>query len=373
MGGEKWAGNHSFSSFQDRFLVKAEDSRLWESSRPDFFAVGWENEGNWRQLCLTNPDLVQQVAQDARDYFDGKGLKGSQPACGDYFAVIPQDTDHWCKCERCQAVLARGKEHDVPGHFATGTASDYVFGFVNAVAKEVAKTHPDKYISTLAYHVYSYPPSFPLEPNVAVAPCIQTCYGYTSLWDNDVKFYNQWITRGGNRFYVWNYFHHPMERAIMEGYKCFPCFMPDVISEWVKRYPRDGVRGFFLCGIGEQLDYYLYMQTALDTGTDYRQLIDEFFSLYFGAAGEPLEKFYYRISEINRETRKIGTSVKASWMRMGTEERMKELGALMDAAVKLAATDLEKKRVETWRKGVWEYMVEGRQQYLKELAAQDKN
>ena len=52
------------------------------------------------------------------------------------------------------------------GHFETETASDYVFGFVDNVDKELRKTDPDKYIATLAYHVYSYPPTFKLEPNV---------------------------------------------------------------------------------------------------------------------------------------------------------------------------------------------------------------
>ena len=81
----------------------------WERSRPDFFAVGWENEGDWRQLCLTNPDLVQQVVQDARDFFDGKPAKAGRWPAGDYFAIVPQDSDHWCKCDRCQAILAPGQ------------------------------------------------------------------------------------------------------------------------------------------------------------------------------------------------------------------------------------------------------------------------
>ncbi len=374
-GGEKWACNHSFSSFRDRFLVKNPDRpELWERYRPDFFAVGWENEGFWRQLCLTNPDLIEQVVQDARDYFDGKGVKGRQVACGDYFAIVPQDSDHWCKCDRCQAILARGKSRNIKYAFGTGTASDYVFGFVNAVAREVRKTHPNKYIATLAYHVYSYPPTFPLESNVAVAPCVQLCYDYQKgTFENDARFYNQWISENkGRRLYLWNYFHHPMERALIGGWKCFPCFMPEVISKWVKRYHHDGVRGYFLCGIPQQLDYYLYMQTAFNADTDYVKLVDEFFARYFGSAGEPMKKFYYRISEINREEGVLGTTPEASWERLGTEPRMNELGALIDQARELAQTDLEKRRVETWKEGVWDYMLEGRREFVKKKRAYEQ-
>jgi hypothetical protein len=146
--------------------------------------------------------------------------------------------------------------------------------------------------------------------------------------------------------------------------------MPDVISREIKRYHKDGIRGVFLCGIGQQLDYYLYVQTAFDVSTDYKELVDEFFALYFGGASEPMKTFYYRISEINREEGVVGTSREKSWSKLGTPERMKELGIYIDEAVKLAGTDLEKRRVETWKEGVWEYMKAGhRQFYLRKTAS----
>lgn len=376
-GGERWACNHAFSSYRDRFLVKHPNRpELFEQSHPDFFAVGWENEGSWRQLCLTNPDVLAQVVQDARDYFDGKGIKGKQVAIGDYFSVVPEDTDHWCKCERCQAVLEKGKSRDIKYTFGTGEASDYVFGFVNAVAKEVKKTHPDKFIASLAYESYSYPPTFELESNVAVAPCLQLCYGNSpgNFW-SDKKFYGEWIEeneRSGRRLHLWNYFHHPMEQAIIRKFNCFPLFMPNTISEWVKRYGHDGVRGYYLCGIPQQLDYYLYMQTAFNTETDPKVLIDEFFERYFGAAEEPMKRFYYRIAEINKEEGIIGKTEEMSWGRLGTEERMKELGDLMNQAVASAQTDIEKRRVEKWKEGVWDYMVKGSEDYIKKKQSQEK-
>ncbi len=375
-GGERWACNHAFASYRDRFLVKNPDRpELYEGSRPEFFAVGWENEGFWRQLCMTNPDVIAQVVRDARAYFDGQGPKGKQLAVGDYFAVVPEDSDHWCKCDRCQAILRESESRHVPGEFGSGLASDYVFGFVNAVAKEVKKTHPDKFIATLAYHCYFYPPRFELESNIAVAPCLGLCYGYQKNFANEEAVYYDWIAenkRSGRRLHVWNYFHHPMERALIGGWKCFPCFMPDVISKWVKRYARDGVRGYYLCGVPQQLDYYLYMQTAFNAQTDYQALVDEFSRGYFGAAGPAMQAFYERISEINRTEAVLAWSEKASWDRLGTARRMEELGALMDRAVASASTDVEKRRVETWKKGVWDYMLEGRREYVKKKRAREE-
>jgi hypothetical protein len=42
---------------------------------------------------------------------------------------------------------------------------------------------------------------------------------------------------------------------------------------------------------------------------------------------------------------------------------MKELGVYIDKAAQLAKTDIEKKRVETWKRGVWEYMNAGHRQF----------
>src|SRR3990172_6525708 len=102
----------------------------------------------------------------ARDYFDGKGeVPDGWKALGDYFALVPDDSSNFCRCDACQTLLEQGKAHQT-GQFSSGEVSAYWFSFVNAVAREVRKTHPDKYIATLAYWVYALPPDFDLEPNV---------------------------------------------------------------------------------------------------------------------------------------------------------------------------------------------------------------
>ncbi|TFG66012.1 MAG: DUF4838 domain-containing protein, partial [Anaerolineales bacterium] len=317
VGGEKWAGNHT----------------IWRKTihevfnNPEYQAKG---SGSGSQLCYTNPKLVQEVARAARDYFDGKELRDGFKAMGDYFAVVPDDNYSWCKCEKCQQILAISKEDKRgEGFFSNARNSYYIFNFVNEVAKEVRKTHPHKFIVALAYSSYTYPPKgLELEPNVCVAPCLHICYGYDkkTYYENDMAIYRAWLEGGDRPLYLWNYFHHPMEPAVIGKWNCFPCFMPDVISREIKRYHKDGIRGVFLCGIGQQLDYYLYTQTAFDVDTDYQKLVDEFFALYFGGAAEPMKTFYYRISEINREEGLVGTSPKKSWGKLGTPDRMKELG-----------------------------------------------
>lgn len=349
VGGEKWAGNHT--------IHRATVQSIFND--PEYQAEG---PGRGSQVCYTHPKLVHKTAQVARDYFDGKGLPAGLKAMGEYFAVVPDDNASWCECARCREVLAISRaDKRGAGFFSNASSSYYIFSFINEVAKEVRRTHPDKFISALAYASYAYRPrNLKLEPNISVTPCLHTCHGYDKgTYANDTALYESWLADKGRRIYLWNYFHHPLEPAVIGKWNCFPCFEPDVISREVKRYHKDGVRGVFLCGIGQQLDYYLYMQTAFNVDTDYEELIDEFFSRYFGAAGVPMKKFYERISAINREEGVVGRSPQLSWQRLGTAARMEELRAYIEQAVRLAGTDLEQQRVETWKTGVWDYMKAG--------------
>ena len=76
------------------------------------------------------------------------------------------------------------------------------------------------------------------------------------------------------------------------------------------------------------------------------------------AAGEPMQRFYLRLEQIACDPanypppyyRRDGLDwKKAAWERLGTAERMQELGALIAQAEKLAGTITEKKRVALWR------------------------
>jgi hypothetical protein len=360
VGGERWAGNHTIWT---KTVTEVFDD-------PAYQAVG---RGAGSQLCLTHPKLVLDMAQAAREFFDGVALPDGLKAMGDHFGVVPDDNASWCECDTCTAALAISRRDTRgAGMFSNAASSYYIFQFVNAVAKEVRKTHPERYISALAYASYAYPPKgIDLEPNVSVAPCLQICYGYVpDVFANDATLYGLWLETGERPIYLWNYFHHPLEPAIIEGWNAFPAFMPEVISREVKQYARDGVRGVFLCGIGQQLDYYLYMRTAFDADTDLDATVSEFFDGYFGAAAAPMRRFYQRVSDINREEGVIGTSREHSWERLGTDERMALLEADMQAAGTSASTDLERRRVETWRVGVWEYMLAGKAEHSAARAAE---
>ena len=128
---------------------------------PDWFALyGGQRQNDPKiannQLCYSNEELFRQAVEFARVQLDHFNM--------DVVSIMPPDGyTAICQCEQCE-----GKESPELG--PRGMLSNYVWDFVNRVAKEVGKTHPGKKISNCAYGIYTEPPSNieKLEPNVQV-------------------------------------------------------------------------------------------------------------------------------------------------------------------------------------------------------------
>lgn len=362
-GGERWSANHTFhrATIQSTFTA------------PEYQSKNPKSQGS--QLCYSSPELVQKVAQMARDHFDGKGgLPEGWKALGEHFSLVPDDNLNLCNCPRCEAALAKGKPRKT-GFFSDGQISDYWFGFVNAVAREVRKTHPDKFISTLGYWAYAQPPEFPMEPNVSVAPCLHTCYFpvHAGMRDNDLTLYRDWQQRSSGPMFMWVYYHHPMEPALIQRWKCFPHVMVHDTAKAMRQFVRDGVRGIFECGEQDQLEQYVMARVWDDPETDVDAVIAEFFRNYFGPAGEPMRRFYLRLEQIATDPANYPTPYsrrdgidwkKVAWERLGTAERMAELGGLIAQADQAATAEPFRQRFVLWRTALWDWMQQGRQEYL---------
>ena len=113
-----------------------------------------KDDRRWRP-CESNPEVQRIVVDYIRDYFDKNPTQDS-------FSVGMDDISHLCCCPNCRAM------DDAPDSWEHQRFSDRHYRFVNIIAKEVAKTHPDKYIGTLIYAIALQPPKQvpKMEPNV---------------------------------------------------------------------------------------------------------------------------------------------------------------------------------------------------------------
>ncbi len=363
LGGIPWQTNHTLHSYPERFP---------KSRYPQFYG----GEG-FEKLCYSSDALARQVAQDAQDYFEGAEALGlGLPQSSSYYPVVPEDAAQYCQCIRCLQSL-EPHQNDVSRSkngvnlFNDGRASHLWFKFVNKVAKLLAKTHPDKFISTLAYENYFwYPEGIQLEANIAIAPCLAVRnHWHLDYRQNELEQYALWAAESRPLF-LWNYYCFPEEAAVIQQWQCFPGFMAHYLEQIIKGYARDDVKGVFLCGIGEQVDFYITIKLYNDPLQSVDDLLDEFFSLYFGPASEPMQTFYTLIEQIYSTPQNWDqdggfhqTEVMA-WGRLGTQERMKQLEQLIEKAEKLAIEQKFSERVRYWKEGIWNYMREGRRNYL---------
>lgn len=137
------------------------DNEYTLTHHPDWFALYGDKRHNQlaehnNQLCYSNEALFREAVEFARVQFDHYDM--------DVVSIMPPDGYG----AMCQCALCEGK--DSPELGERGRLSNYIWEFVNRVAKEVGKTHPDKKISNCAYGIYTEPPSNidKLEPNVQV-------------------------------------------------------------------------------------------------------------------------------------------------------------------------------------------------------------
>ena len=130
--------------------------QTYAKDHPDWFGTG---KG---QPCLTNPEVVRVVVEQFRERLDREdGVVN--------FSVAPNDNADFCHCNRCRAA---------------GENSARTLKFANAVARELAKTHPGRYrVCFLAYWTtHDTPrPLVPAEPGVVVLMVNEG--DHTKPWD----------------------------------------------------------------------------------------------------------------------------------------------------------------------------------------------
>ncbi len=126
---------------------------------PDWFAL----YGGKRQiqkgrvnnhLCYSNQELFEETVRNVRLQFDHFKM--------DMVSVMPPDG----YVAICQCPLCEGKNS--PERDQRGLASDYIWDFVNRVAREVGKTLPERKVLNCAHDIYTLPPLRieKLEPHV---------------------------------------------------------------------------------------------------------------------------------------------------------------------------------------------------------------
>lgn len=257
------------------------DGKRWIPSKDD---------RAWRP-CESNPDVVRLTVEAAREYLDAHPEHNS-------FSLAMDDINHLCGCDKCRAMDAS------PDDYARKRFSDRHYKFVNAVARELAKTHPDKFIGTLCYNIARELPATvdKLEPNVFIS-MTQCC---AEWWrpgrkEKDMELTRRWRERCAH-----------MSRYDYMGLGFLtPRVFPHAMAEGMKFDHALGFEGVYnecyvvLPNVAPMM--WMVSKLQWNTALDADALLDEFYTRMFAEASAKM-KGYYSLLEQSWMTRRVGRS-----------------------------------------------------------------
>lgn len=381
-GGSYMPANHSLYNYYERFLLK--NHKNFEAFKPQYFAMGLEKSKSGDefilssydgkkeppQLCYSNPETVAQVVKDIRDYFDHGGYHKKYRNISklgyiwgkDSFCVEAMDNSGYCQCPDCRKDYEPARKEEHSEH------STYWFKFINKVADEIRKSHPDKKITTLAYGTREgLPSNLKIADNVVVYFCLSfNRMPYRKELDHQLNRLKEWRNAYPDAtFALWLYNTFPQERTVRPGvFNCFPGFFAKEVERQYNIFGKLNIRGgIFHCGFIDDFENYLNLRYMCDPYLKLGNLKDAYFASY-GKAEKNIRAFYDLVESrycdpANYPKTAIHQTELFAWGCLGTEKVMNQLGQYMADAEKEADTPDAKARVANWKAGYWDYMEAG--------------
>lgn len=238
--------------------------------------------------CLSSPGLFHQNVKYARTMFDLLDAP--------LVSLMPQDGyGILCECELCRGknTLARGGE----GHL-----SDYVWDYVDRVAREVYQTHPQKKVNCYAYGAYLLPPQKidQLSPNLIVGICQnRSQFGDPVERQKFAELRQAWLAKMPNdhkQLVINDYYLHARSFTLPH----VPYYFPRAIAEDLRALKGISIGDFIevyrdLHGIEslavDHLNLYVTSRYWWDADQNIDALLDEYCAEFYGPAAGEMKAF----------------------------------------------------------------------------------
>lgn len=290
-------------------------------------------------LCLSNPAVARQWAADISAYFD-------QNPNQFIFPLSPNDgMKKICECQACQAQID-------PALGDSGKFSNYVWTFIDTVARDVAVKHPDKWVGGIAYESYNFPPTRlkTLAPNVAVMICKMRATFADPKEEARMRASIASWNEKTKTLYFWEYYLHSWL-----PWRNFPVFFPHLIArdlqhlrgigkgEFIEAESSVGGKsGTLECPGMAHLNLYFTARLLWNPNLDLDAALADYYAKFYGPAQPPMQEFWTTAEKIWMDKSPRGDPV-----NVYTKAEMDRLSGCLDQAVaKTVPGSVYRQRVE---------------------------
>lgn len=337
---------HAFGDYYKRF----------GKSHPEYFSLQFNGSRSQDaspdrpRLCMSNPDLALQAAQDCIRYFDENPRMLSKSICLNDGGATP-----FCLCEECRKLdPVNAPAIRMPLRLLSGNTvqpyvslTDRMLEFSNRIAEKVAEKYPDRKLTIYAYSLYEAPP-------VKIQPRKNLMIFVTSMtYTNEnarrkvLESMAEWASFGNPFFWrpnaLWG--HNRILAPQNYARKIFNDL------ELFKANRLEGTD--FDCNelywAFKPLVYYALAKAHWNPDRlDYDAILDDFCQNGFGRAAEPVKKYFTLLEELTDRA----AEKNQPYLEFFDENAIAALDKLLDEALSAEEAPEVRRRIEFLRIGV---------------------
>jgi hypothetical protein len=292
------SGGHAFGHMWARY---GKDHPEWFALQPDGARDQSRNPDRAR-MCKSHPDLITAIAREKVEELNrNPSLLG--------VSIGPNDggRNTFCTCPRCEALDSPMGRKVLLWDFSGRTRRDFehvsltdrmVF-FWNAIAEQVTKTHPDRFLVVDAYSAYAAPPvERKLHPNLVVrfAPI---GYHTEEYRQEGLRDWEGW-SKAARRLY---FRPNLMLLGRREG---LPLLYLHKFGDDFRHLASHGMMGtdFDSCchhWATQGLNYYVVAQLHWNPEQNVDALVEDYCQAGFGPAARSVRRYYDRLEALMNE------------------------------------------------------------------------
>jgi hypothetical protein len=320
----------------DGSILRLAPSEKYFASHPHIYAIDKKGERSKEMLCLTEPDAVAIAAETIK-----QELRTHPEMLT--FGFAPPDGHPQCFCSRCEAANANftGKGLGEP------SLSDVWFGFANAVATEVAKEFPDRWLLTNGYaNRVRFPEGIAsLSPNLGIQSALLDCCTFHSIDDPKCwqrQLYKDVLDRWTSDLRCVFIYDYDPGKSI-DG---MPFPMLHNLQNDFPYFKDRGVWGFWTegqnCWMVTHLNYYARSKLMWNARSDVGALVRDYCEKFYGAAAQPVQEYIWTQElAVNESTIHETFGRLTPWRIIYSPKVMARLDRCLTEAVKKASNKPE--------------------------------